>query len=612
VIPHRRPRWGGAIGLALLTIGCSSVRAAEPTVGAAGANVRVLHHDTAEGFVLWEARPTRRVESGVYFVANNPREFERHWRQYELPLPVPEVSFDRNMVLAFTERDLCYRGLGGSELSALHIWNDGHWQPEFARPRHDVACPDADTMPRTFLYVLVVPRRLMLDDRPPKRMIQRSVAEASEAARSSCSPDPGPYGPKTRTKHPFTHLDIPQEAGIYLRALSDGTPVFVARRENGEVHVFASDVRLPERSLAGKWTWRGRRAAVTWVCGTRRFNVPSLGTFDEFGRPVVTLQHGHIDEYAVSMREDGSVVVRSDSRHPSKRPGPVTPGSVGTGRLAPFENWPLLDLHQAKSLAPGERGKVRAFFFLADHRAQLCDEQPPECMVCPSGDAFLEDVSVSGEGLVVDATLAVRRTEHGFDEVVWIGPWLESLERQRPPARVLSSRVGASGLVGYVVGESHAVGGDGWFVLGAVRDWPRPGPGESRTPAVLNWMVGDGIGVGLHGRLLAESESTTTAWIGFEPSFEVGSYLRRTVTPSVLGAVVPQLGVALESDGSAPYLGWTVPIEWRLVPAWQRRHPYSARDVMALRGGPFALLPLTDGGPAAVLGLSLGLAYASF
>ncbi len=589
-----------------------------------GAEVRELRHDLENGFVLWEVRAAPLVEHGASFVATSAQELARRWRRYELPDPVPAVRFAEHVVLAFAEYEMCSGGLGGAEIESLRLWSDGYWQAQLGPPPRSLACPDSLAHPVALLYVLAVPRRLLFDTEP-RRMIERAVAAVRDEPPTECradqqipaaAPETAAGIPETAT-HPrapagTTVLAVPRRRGVYLRALRDGTQVFLVRHADDTLDLFATDIAIPAQELGGM-VWKRRRIGIEWDCPNRRFYALVLGSFDEFGKPVMTGSRLHLDAYDFTVLDDTTITVRPETRHPSEATGPIVlrgPGLPGP-RLTPYRDLPATTVKEARELPPGTRVRVQAKCLLGDGGAHLCDEFPPAgSPVCPGGGTPVRDVSTWGRPLAISGTFSARTTSSGFEDLVWLSPPLWEVRTRRSRRRPLTVRGGASGVAGHA-NQSAGLGGELWITFGSTRDWPLPD--ASLTRKLSHALLGDGVGLGLEGRWLADpSRQEPALWLGAQPRLESGNASRRWITPSPVGVLVPELGVAVADSDAVPYVGWTLPIEWRAVSPLLRRRPFRLGDVVGLRASAFGHLPLREGSVEPTLGLTLGLEYATF
>lgn len=617
---------GAALGWA-----CTGAQTVQPGMGAmarAGQlteaeGPRVLPHDLREGFVLWEVRDASLVKSGANFVASSQVELERYWRRFELRPPVPNLDFTKQIVLSFVELSLCSGGQGGREIERLRLWRDGWWQPELAAPIGSVACPEAAAEPGLgVIYVMAVPRRTLFDGQPPRRMMEPRTAPPPIATRTATCrvvTGPSPRHLDSEGLEEQSLLSVPEPGGVLLQYLRDGSPVFVVGHREGEIEVFAGDLRPFELPIASDDTvLRGLARPLFWDCSTRRFS----GQFDEYGKPVLTTPRRPMDQYAFTFTRDGRVLVNNTSRHSSSASGRVAPRGpfvVPVEGMEAFSDWPTLSLSQARSLAPGNLAKFEALLVVGGGQPpRFCSGRNPTVHSCRSGAPRALGVRASRRtsAVGIPGRFVGRLHQAGFDQVVVLEVQ-GSLGTQAPASRPYGHQFpeisgGFSGLFGFSGGERNW--GRRWILGGELKaelrtslwdphQWPN-------RPHRERYLIGYDLGLGIRGRFWGEpANGQASWWLGLDPLLESPSYRRRWIAPSVLGLLLPEVGLGRNGLQTFPYIGWTFPVEWRWISPRQRKHPYNLRDVLGIQGSLLWLVPLTQPLSERVLGVTLGLSF---
>jgi hypothetical protein len=195
--------------------------------------------------------------------------------------------------------------------------------------------------------------------------------------------------------------------------------------------------------------------------------------------------------------------------------------------------------------------------------------------------------------------LAARVSENGFTDVT-SGPW-----SYIPEALIRS-------------GAWESVKFEGALsALGALRSGaPVLGTEASLTAhATLwsadhlpRWLLGADTGFAVRGRWLAGSTPKNSEFqLGLAPILENSDAYRDQTYPSVLGLLLPEVGVGRSSGQTFSYLAWTLPVVFHLESPRERRHPFDARDVLGLRVAPTALVSFRAGSTDWLYGLFAGV-----
>lgn len=111
-------------------------------------------------------------------------------------------------------------------------------------------------------------------------------------------------------------------------------------------------------------------------------------------------------------------------------------------------------------------------------------------------------------------------------------------------------------------------------------------------------------------RLVAtrESADAQSIWmLGVAPGLFDRPAFQNLTSFTLLGMLMPEFGVVTNPTAMRAYLGWSLPMEYRLVPAGQRQRPYDMVDRTAIELVPSVQVVL---GPYAyhwIEGVSLGI-----
>ena len=229
-----------ALSLALACGGC----AASPPVRSAPDVVLVA--DPNAGFILLAVRVASYVKTERLFAADDAETLRHLWRDFEVPGPVPEADFATYTVVLFADYDTCHGGSGGAELQRLAVSADGRVEPQFAYPA-DYTCEQGrGRFKPSVLYAVAVRRDRLPRDRSlvlaAARVRWLKNVPATDEIKAACTVQ-APSAPGVDSVAPGADsvLAVPPPGVTSREVLSDGTPVFVVRHQDGALDVFATD-----------------------------------------------------------------------------------------------------------------------------------------------------------------------------------------------------------------------------------------------------------------------------------------------------------------------------------------------------------------------------------
>jgi hypothetical protein len=580
----------------------------------------VLVADPSAGFILLAVRAVSYVKVERLFAADDAATLRRMWRDFEIPGPLPEADFATYTVVLFADYDTCHGGNGGAELQRLTVSADGRVEPQFAYPANYTCEEGWGRFKPTVLYAVAVRRDRLPRDRSlvlaPARVRRLKNVPATEEIKATCTVQ-APSAPGVDSVAPGADsvLTAPPPGVTSREELSDGTPVFVVRHQDGALDVFAADapnwfdvIQLPSYPL------RGLHDVVHWDCLTRRFG-SIHGLYDEYGVPVSMLQWRSLDRYRTMAAGDASVLVSAAGREPGYGPRRLSspPDTVWGPELDPYAGVPELTVAEALARPPGSRVVVKGELVLEPHSAALiCDDVRhfgtdwPECAGARAVAAGVGWSAASRWGIRGPFAARLTGPESGgaLTDVTLLNlnyyvPEYESLDRTLDwrPFKVEGtlSTMGVTGSGGGAIGAEASV---------SARTTPWP------ITNLLRFVVSDDVGVALRARWLASTRSARfESRFGIAAVFEDSSLYRDWSYPSVLGLLSPEAGVGIRDGEVFPYLSWSLPVEYRFESPFFRRHPFAARDVLGVRVAPTAMLSFLPSATEVLVGLSLGLSF---
>jgi hypothetical protein len=575
------------------------------TPRAAGAE-EVLLPDPARGYVFLAFRAAPHVKAGTLRTADDADTLRQLWRDFAIPGPVPEADFATYEVVFFGEYDRCYGGDGWHRLSRLWLRSDGQLEPEFVRQENET-CEEAYVRFKpTMVYVLAVRRDRLPRDRPlalgPARHVrERSVRTDPLEPSADCRPDLPP--PAVQSGEDAI-LSVPEPGHTKRALLGDGTPVFVVRHADGGVDVFASETMSNFDAVGSvRYPLHGLRAPVTWDCVRREF-WSVLGRLDAYGVPIFPWNGQSLDRYRAVVLPDGSVRISPGARMPgyiARAPQEVPPfGRYLYPDLEAYERIEAVDLATARTLPAGTRVKVQAALVLGGGVApRLCDTSEARKAKGYCTPA-LGVTWASAQEWAIGGPFEVRVTERGLSDVGGgtLGVPFDDQEPNRWTSFHLEGTLAGFAGVG---SRENAVGGEA-SLSGRISD-PKYDGGY-----IDHLWVGEDWGVALRGRWLASLRSPTyDVRLGVAAVLDDPGAFRDWVHPSVLGAVSPEVGVALEEGRAFPYLAWSFPVAYHFEGPQLRKHPYGARDVLGVRVSPTIVLSFHDRAPDVMYGGAVGI-----
>ncbi len=602
---------GGLSALCLVQCSPTFVKWYPPCHGASdprpGPGETVLDPDPESGFVVLTSRFVPFVKPRTFREVRSPAELQELWADWELRGPVPDADFAKYRVLLFTDLDLCFGGLGGSELVQVFVREDGQIRFELAPDPIVRQCLDSEYVDPTALYVVEVARDRMAATRAAlwggERAFCDGAGASSDAGRSELRRAVPGASECTQDKPPeHLHAGIdsvlrpPALGGVSLEYLSDRSPVFVVHHLDGTFDVVAGDapsvydfIRDPHFRVIGL------REAVRWSCEEGRFR-STTGSYDEFGVPVLALTPRPLDLYRWTQSADGSLVVPSGARHSGYGPRRVTPRRAFVwardDELVPFWDGEKPKRLRDVSQAPvGTYVHVIATLDMVPGRSRLCDyvTSSPElkCVLptlpTPGVTTWWPPVpDPSFSRVFIPGPFAGRFTPDGLSDLT-AAPIFELVTGDddiRPRAWPSIQLKPALSAVGAIERGVVAAGGVEATLGGRVSPW-------AHRPA--EFLLGD-LAVDARVRLIA-GPGPPELFAGLSVFFARYDLVRRWEYPSWPTLVVPEAGVGHAGDRTFPYVSGSVPVEYRFESPRLRRHPLDAHDVLGVRFSPFVIVP---------------------
>ena len=280
-------------------------------------------------------------------------------------------------------------------------------------------------------------------------------------------------------------------------------------------------------------------------------------------------------------------------------------GRRGRARLAPYAVGSQVDLDAAMALPAGTRVRLKASLLLeTDGPPRFCDRRR----------------DVPGSSVWSCAGTSVNAVG-----VTWSAPYRSEINgpfSARVTTRGLSD-VTAADLPGSEGGNPKRWDGDGIEIGGFVSSLGAVGSGVTFVGAeggldarltrnssytLPRSLVGEEIGVSVRARsLIPTSPGDTELRVGVLPLLSNGSVFRQWFTPSVVGLLVPEVGLGFTRGERFPFVAWSLPVDYHFESPRYRRHPYDARDVLGLRLSPQLLVSFRRDGADVFYGLSAGV-----
>ncbi len=570
----------GLLILALVT-GCASMCPPAPQHGPSGNITRTIRGLDVLAVEDLDERVTRGTAA-----ARSAGELAALWRTYGLPTPLPEVDFDRYVVVAWAGRVTSHV----EELVAADLLSDGQLAPLLERAPID----DNETDWRRVVYVAAVPREHL----PPTFVVSLETDAAESRTRVTLDARPQPMRAEPEPREDDVPLrgevlgtvPLPTNTGATLGNLDDHTPVWVVRHADGTISVLAADVASTEHAGSGLI---GVREAVIWLPERQRF-FGGGGTFDEYGASTMGRYAPDLDRYTFAVvpgvpprvavgQRIGGTSRRTVAPFPSDEANlaGIDPYRLNDGLLP----WPTTSLEGVPRQPEGALVVVSAALSAApDGPVRLCTHAPP--LGCPPEAIEAPGVTrmpwrrrilwwagpllarVRGGRLTDIVRLSSSQggddERHAREEIaLWAYERAQTAQGARADRSWMSGEaVGLRFELG--LGALLGAGTRGEVVVGGMlrfgpRWWDPPTwetrvRQATRADDVFDTLVGDVLGVDLRLRWFAlANDRDRTGYglaVGLAPSFQNGVGVSSLRVPSLLG-LLPEVGVLLRSTDPA-------------------------------------------------------------
>jgi hypothetical protein len=391
-------------------------------------------------------------------------------------------------------------------------------------------------------------------------------------------------------------LPSPGEAVLVVRA--DHAPVWVVRHPDGSSSALGAEYEpMPE------WL-PGFRSLVRFQQG--RF----LGPFDPWGTHLSGAQAG-LERYQLRVREGRLEIGASLGRVPPGRPR-STPRSNAEPRALPdfFEGVPRRGVSEALEQPQGTLSVLRGRARLEPGRlAVFCEGDATSFRDC----ATIVDLRASEDCHgTLSGDFALRREGAGFAHLIALSAGEVAYScRTDDGERPWWGRGGSFGLAPWTAALSLGA------YAGLAGSEPQAGLDASatlrfrhrRSLARSFWdaRLGHVFELGVRAHWFDElGEHAQPAWaFGLRPSFTTHHPASAWSSPTLLGSIIPELGVIGRHGESNAYLAWQFPLEYRPYP--RRQRPYTADERLAWFVSPQFLLELGDTSERWHAGVSTGV-----
>lgn len=568
--------WSRILALSAIGLGVGACSIAAPT--------RVPHRivttwpvDPAHGAVTLALSYAPEIKVGASRIITTNAELRAAWKYFGFREPLPELDFRERFVAVFVEGGPCSdrgSGRGGRPVLAVAQAEDGSILPLFEEPAQ-VACEEAEEPTRTgFAYAVAVPRSAT----PPSRIV---LGHNSELARVAVL---------TR-EFESVESSLSSSTGATLVVRPDGTPVWIVRHADGSASALGSDYEPFPESLPGL------RFNVGFSLRARRFDAP----FDEWGTHLSGTRPG-LERYALSVRNGRIEVGEALGKVPPGRPRVANESSYSVessfGALGAFDGVAQRSVHEARTAHAGTLSVVSARVRIEPStHAVLCAPDATSANDC----APVRDVRAPrGCSGVLEGNFAVRSDgDGGVEHLVGLSRDVTyaclTEEGSRPPwppggawgMRRLTGAASFGAFSGFASSEFQ-LGAELAAALRFRHSLPAP-------RSFARAQLGEVFELALRARWFDDQRKHgDPAWaLGVEPTLLDFGPLSHWSTPTLLGLLLPEVGVITEHRRHRGYLAWRVPFEYRESP--RRQRPYTVRERVAWFVTPEFVLALGDG-----------------
>jgi len=613
------------MGLGRITSNIASVLALLTTSAVASAEV----HEPSVELRRWDVDPAQGmttlamiyapdVKVGTAVIVVNANTWQANWEYFGFRGERPMVDFKRRRVIIFVEESICSGdGRGTIPVIALHLFSDGALVPEFF-PLWGINCLTqmSETI-RGYAYAVSIPRSgtpdrftVMLDRSRHIQTPTPNSADFCAECTAKHSNSAGAEEAPVRRIASDRSAPLPALGQGLLYVLPDNTPIWLVRHWDGSVSTF--DARVESRGELPAECVPGLGQVVIWQPHYRWFSESGHQRFDEWGVDVTGTLSGLL-KYSTQVVDNHVVIGTVSSSTP--------PGKVARPRMhrmgdqevwpmhRPFEEAPKVPVSDVLSAELDSWVVVRGVLILqSEQLAVICPEDIKVTMshglLRPAAESNMSAVCRPIFDLrtpnqcngMLQGTFALRRLSPGLGSAVLTNLDGEYYRCSTPPKGFRGQWHPDGGWDWPKLGFAVSAAAQGGFVgsqfsVGALLEGSLRYHWRSTAERFWSRQLGESLELSLRARRLyapsASAQEPAVWMLGLAPGIFDRPVHKNLTSITLLGPLIPEVGVILDANRTRAYIGWSAPYEYRLAAEAERQRPYNWADRVAIQFMPF-------------------------